>query len=97
MSCRLHSTRRLRPILVKETLEYSEVRHSDHISFTLLVFDGKKVIIGSSQMKDKSYIDKTDIFTNSQEFVDIARSHFDNLWETSVDAKHLISEIESIG
>ena len=81
--------------LVKEMLEYSEVRHSDYISFTLLVFDGKKVIIGSSLVKEKRFKDKTDILTNSQEFVDIAQAHFNNLWGMSIDAKHIISDLES--
>jgi hypothetical protein len=80
--------------LVKELLEYCEVMHSDYISFTLLVFDRKKVIIGSSLIKGKSYKEKTDIFTNSQEFVDIAQSHFDNLWELSIDARQIITKIE---
>jgi sugar-specific transcriptional regulator TrmB len=81
--------------LVKKILEYGEVRHSDYISFTLLIFDGKKVIIGSSLVKEKRFKDKTDIFTNSQEFVDIAKSHFNNLWGMSIDANHIISDLES--
>jgi sugar-specific transcriptional regulator TrmB len=81
--------------LVKKILEYSEVRHSDYISFTLLIFDGKKMIIGSSLVKEKRFKDKTDISTNSQEFVDISKSHFNNLWGMSIDAKHIISDLES--
>jgi sugar-specific transcriptional regulator TrmB len=75
---------------VKDMLRYSEVRHSNFVSFTLLVFDKKHTIIASSLLRDKRFHDKTDILTNSKEFVAIARSHFDLLWGTSEDARSII-------
>jgi sugar-specific transcriptional regulator TrmB len=80
---------------VKELLEYCDVMHSDHISFTLLVFDRRNMIIASSLLDEKSFSDKTDILTNSQEFVAIARTHFDILWRTSEDARTIITKLES--
>jgi len=80
---------------VKDLLEYCDVVHSDHISFTLLVFDRKNMIIASSLLDEKSFSDKTDILTNSQEFVAIARTHFDILWRTSEDARNIITKLES--
>jgi hypothetical protein len=53
------------------------------------------MIIGSSLVKEKRFKDKTDISTNSQEFVDISKSHFNNLWGMSIDAKLIISDLES--
>jgi len=80
--------------LVKKAMSFAEVRHIDFTPIRMRMVDGEKCTLryGSEGVR---YSNEVCIFSNAKSYVSTAKEFFENTWNSAIEAKERIKELET--